>query len=70
VKKCTILKPLVTAKENKLLIDGDIVFILEQVRTNSCGNKYIERKIYSQTTRDYLGDLIDESNIKVEKDWD
>jgi len=68
MKKFTVLKPMVTSKEY-LLINGDVIYIEELQRTNNCGNKYTERKVYSPASREYLGNLNNENNLQLEKEW-
>lgn len=66
MKKYIVLKPITTTND-KLLIDEDIIYIDELLKINSCGNKYTERKVYSSTTRQYLGNLLNVDNLKLEE---
>ena len=65
MKKYIVLKP-ITTTDDKLLIDEDIIYIDELLKTNSCGNKYTERRVYNSITRQYIGNLLNIDNLKLE----
>lgn len=67
MKKYIVLKPITTTND-KLLVDEDIIYIGELLKTNSCGNKYTERRVYSWITRQYIGNLLNVDNLKLEED--
>ena len=67
MKKYIVLKPITTTND-KLLVDEDIIYIDELLKTNSYGNKYTEIKVYSSITRQYIGNLLNVDNLKLEED--
>jgi hypothetical protein len=68
MKKYTVEQPMVTSNK-RLLVNGDVIFVKEITPREGMGCQYHGFEVYCSETREYLGDLKSEKNLKLEKNY-